>query len=153
MAEKQGSIALLNDPKSQEILHAPIMAHLAYVASDGTPRVMPVWFAWEGGAVVICSVVVAMKLKSMTDGSRVAIEIDETRWPYHRLMLRGTVTTTQFPGVVPGYKETAIRYLGEQFGSMFVGQLEKIGIPMTRIAIKPDWVGLYNFESRNPGQS
>lgn len=153
MPEKQGSLSLLDEPKAQELLHAPLMAHLAYVAGDGTPRVMPVWFAWEDGALIICSVVAALKLKALTDGARVAIDIDETGWPYHRLMLRGTVATTQFPGIVPGYRETAIRYLGEQFGTMFVGQLESIGIPMTRIAIRPDWAGLYNFETRNPGQS
>jgi hypothetical protein len=129
------------------------MVHLAYNASDGTPRVMPVWFAWENGEVIICTIIAAMKLKSLVDGARVALEIDEPNWPYHRLQLRGTVSTSDFPGIVPGYRETAIRYLGEQFGNMFIGQLEGFGIPMKRIAIKPDWVGLYNFETRNPGQS
>jgi hypothetical protein len=153
MPEKQGSLALLNDPKAQELIHAPIMAHLAYVTSNGTPRVMPVWFAWEHGEVVICSVAVAKKLKLLTDGAQVAIDISEDHWPYHRLQLRGTVSTSSFPGVVPGYKDTATRYLGDPFGSRFVGQFEQMGMPMTRIAVRPDWVGLYDFESRNPGQS
>jgi hypothetical protein len=153
MAEKNGSLGVLNEPKSQELLHSALMAHLAYNASDGTPRVMPIWFAWENGEVVICSIVVAMKLKSLVDGARVAIDIDEGGWPYHRLQLRGSVSTSDFPGIVPGYRETAVRYLGDQFGNMFMNQLEGFGIPMRRIAIKPDWVGLYNFETRNPGQS
>jgi hypothetical protein len=57
----------------------------------------------------------------------------------------------QFPGVVPGYRETAVRYLGDQFGNAFLDRFESFGVPMNRIAIKPDWVGLYNFETRHPG--
>jgi len=125
-------------------------AHLATCAMER--GVMPVWFAWKG-ELIICSIIVAVKLKSLTDGARVAIDIDENTWPYHRLMLRGAVSTRQFPGVVPGYRDTAIRYLGEQFGNMFIDQFESMGMPMTRIAVKPDWAGLYNFESRNSGQS
>jgi len=153
MPEKNGELGVLNEAKAQELLHSANMAHLAYIAPDGTPRVMPVWFGWENGEVIICSIIAAMKHKSLVDGARVAIDIDESGWPYHRLMLRGAVTSTTFPGIVPGYRETAIRYLGESFGSAFIGQLESFGIPMKRVAIKPDWVGLYNFETRNPGQS
>jgi hypothetical protein len=153
MPEKNGSVSVLDEPKSQELLHSTNMVHLAYNGPDGTPRVMPVWFAWENDEVVICSIIAAKKIKSLTNGTRVALEIDEPGWPYHRLQIRGEISTSTFPSIVPGYKDTAIRYLGDQFGSMFIGQLESFGIPMVRIAIKPDWVGLYNFETRNPGQS
>ena len=152
MSEKQGSLTLLHDPLSQELLNSPLMAHLAYVASDGTPRIMPIWFAWENGEVIFCSVVVAQKLKSLTDGTKISIDIDRPSWPYPRLLIRGTVSISQFPGVVPGYRETAIRYIGEQYGNMFIGAMESMGMPMTRIAVKPYWVGLYDFESRMPGQ-
>ena len=153
MPEKQGSLALLNESLAQELLHSAIMAHLAYVASDGTPRVMPLWFAWENGEVIFCSVAVAQKLKALTDGTRVAVEIDRDAWPYPRLLIRGTVSLSDFPGIVPGYRETAIRYVGEQGAGMFIGSMESMGMPMKRIAIKPDWVGLYDFEARFPGQS
>ena len=152
MAEKQGTLAVLDDPLSQELLHSALMAHLAYVAPDGSPRIMPIWFAWENGEVIFCSVAVALKLKSLTDGTKVAVDIDRPSWPYPRLLIRGTVSVTDFPGVVPGYRETAIRYIGEQFGNGFIGAVESMGMPMKRIAVKPYWTGLYDFESRMPGQ-
>ena len=43
---KQGDLALLQHPTSQELLHSKIPARLAYVALDGTPRVIPIWFHW-----------------------------------------------------------------------------------------------------------
>jgi len=152
MAEKQGSLALLNDPLSQELLHAPLMAHLAYVVSDGSPRIMPIWFSWEYDEIVFCSVVVALKLKTLTNGTKVAVDIDRPTWPYARLLIRGTVSTTEYAGVVPGYRETAVRYIGEQYGNMFIDAMEGMGMPMMRIAVKPYWVGLYDFENRMPGQ-
>src|SRR5262249_26415767 len=135
-----------------DLLHSPLLAHLAYVAPDGTPRIMPIWFAWEYGEVVFCSVIVAMKLKTLRNGSKVSLAIDRPAWPYPRLLIRGTVSTTEYAGVVPGYRDTAIRYLGEQYGSMFVGAIDDMKMPMKRIAVKPTWVGLYDFESRMPGQ-
>ena len=153
MPEKQGSLALLNDPTTMELLNSATLAHLAYVASDGTPRVMPIWFAWENGEVVFCSVAVALKLKSVVDGAKVAITIDGSTWPYHVVMVRGTVCTSEFPGIVPGYRETAIRYLGEKNGTMFIGAIEGTGLPMKRIAVRPEWVGLLDFQTRWPGQN
>jgi hypothetical protein len=150
MPEKNGSLALLNEPKSQELLRSANMAHLAYNWTDGTPRVTPVWFAWENGELIIASIISSMKFKSLRDGARVAIDIDDSAWPYHRLSIRGAISITQFPGVIPGYRATAVRYLGEQFGNAFIDRFESFGVPMNRVALKPDWVGLYNFENRPP---
>ena len=37
-----GSLALLEDPVAQRLLHATIPARLAYTALDGSPRVVPI---------------------------------------------------------------------------------------------------------------
>ena len=42
MEPKQGDLALLQLPLAQELLHAAVPARLAYVWSDGTPRVVPI---------------------------------------------------------------------------------------------------------------
>jgi hypothetical protein len=41
---------VVNRPISQELL-----ARLAYVAKDGTPRSIPIGFTWNGSAVVMCT--------------------------------------------------------------------------------------------------
>ena len=40
----QGDIALLNDPVARRLLNSTIPARLAYSWTDGTPRVVPIWF-------------------------------------------------------------------------------------------------------------
>jgi nitroimidazol reductase NimA-like FMN-containing flavoprotein (pyridoxamine 5'-phosphate oxidase superfamily) len=47
MPVKQGSVELLQHPASKELLQSAIPARLAYVWTDGTPRVVPIWFHWN----------------------------------------------------------------------------------------------------------
>ena len=44
MPVKQESVELLQHPASKELLQSAIPARLAYVWTDGTPRVVPIWF-------------------------------------------------------------------------------------------------------------
>jgi len=45
---KQGSLELLQEPVSKELLQSKIPARLAYIWTDGTPRVVPILFHWDG---------------------------------------------------------------------------------------------------------
>ena len=114
---------------------------------------MPIWFQWTGEEVVFCSVTNSLKLKALTDCARVAITIDGTTWSYEILLIRGPVKTTLFDGVVPDYRVTAERYLSPQGAKMFIGAIESEGLPMKRIGVKPDWVGLIDFQTRWPQSS
>ena len=44
MPVKQGDLGLLQHPASRELLASTIPARLAYIATDGTPRVIPSGF-------------------------------------------------------------------------------------------------------------
>lgn len=44
MSITQDPLPLLNDPIAQTLLQSTIPAYLAYVADDGIPRVIPIWF-------------------------------------------------------------------------------------------------------------
>lgn len=54
----------LMKPISQEMLNRDV-ARLAYVAKDGTPRVVPIAFTWNGAEVVMCTTTNAPKLASL----------------------------------------------------------------------------------------
>jgi hypothetical protein len=42
LTAERGDLALLDDPVSQELLHATNLARLAYTWGVGTPRVVPI---------------------------------------------------------------------------------------------------------------
>lgn len=48
MALKQGDLGLLESDVAQRLLTSRIPARFAYVALDGTPRILSTWFYWTG---------------------------------------------------------------------------------------------------------
>jgi Pyridoxamine 5'-phosphate oxidase len=144
----QGDVGLLNDPVAQELLNSTIPARLAYSWTDGTPRVVPVWFHWDGTHVVIGTPAGAPKLKALSVHPEVALTIDDNTFPHKVLLIRGEATVEMQPDVVAEYALSATRYFGPEQGPAWVAQLQ--GKPMGRIEISPNWVGILDFESRFP---
>ena len=147
---RQGDVALLRDPVAEGLLRSAVPARLAYNWLDGTPRVVPIWFHWDGKEFVLGTPPRAPKLKAIQTNSRVAMTIDSDTWPHKVLLVRGAATVEMVPGVVPEYALSAKRYLGEKAGSDWVDQIGGMVSEMGRIAIRPDWVGILDFETRFP---
>ena len=150
MPTKQGDITILNNPIAQELLHSKVPARLAYVWPDGTPRVIPIWFHWNGQEIVMGTPLNAPKVKALNEGSKVSMTIDTDTWPHKVLQIRGTVSIETVDGVVPEYALAAERYLGAEGGKGWVEQAKALFPQMTRIVVRPDWVGLLDFEQRFP---
>src|SRR6266508_3505951 len=53
LMEQQGIDDELSTSGAQELLASTSAAHLAYIAKDGTPRVIPVGFFWTGDQFVV----------------------------------------------------------------------------------------------------
>jgi hypothetical protein len=150
MPNAQGSIALLDDPIAKELLCSKIPARLAYIWPDGTPRVVPVWSHWNGSEFVIATPSKAPKLKALRVNSKVALTIDDNTFPHKVLMARGTATLEEVEGVVPEYELAARRYFGEAQGKAWVEQVRQTLLRMVRIRVRPEWVGILDFQSRFP---
>ena len=145
----KGGPELLQDPVAQELLASRIPARLAYVWTDGTPRVVSIWFHWDGTELVMGTLPGAPKLKALHTGDRVAITIDTNDPPHHILSIRGTAEVTESQGVVSEYAQAAMRYLGKEQGEAYVGSLPP-DIRMGRIAVRPDQGVVLDFETRFP---
>lgn len=150
MATKQGSLALLHDPVAQQLLQSPLPAHLAYTWRDGTPRVVPIAFHWNGKELVLGTPSDAPKMKVFRDGTKVAVTIDTDRMPCKVLYIRGTVHLDTVEGVAPEYAAACRRMMGEEAGAAWLAQAGPLISQMTRIFITPEWVGIVDFEQRFP---
>jgi len=150
MPVKQGSLELLQHPASKSLLQSTIPARLAYIASDGTPRVVPIWFHWTGQEFVLGTPPKAPKVKCLSKNSKVALTIDDDKFPHKVLLVRGTAKVETMRGVVPEYELAARRYFGEQQGKAWVAQIAGMSPDMVRIAITPEWVGVLDFQTRFP---
>jgi hypothetical protein len=150
MPTKQGDVALLNDPVAQQLLQSTIPARFAYSWSDGTPRVVPIWFHWNGQEIVLVTPPDAPKMRVLKDGAKVALTIDSDRMPHKVLLIRGTIRTDTVEGVAPEYAAAARRFLGEEQGQAWLSQVAPILPRMVRIVIRPEWAGVMDFETRFP---
>ena len=150
MTTKQGDVGLLNDPVAQQLLQSTFPARFAYNWTDGTPRVVPIGFHWNGAEIVLGTPPDAPKMKALNDGDKVALTIDSDHMPYKVLLIRGSIRIDTVEGVAPEYAAMCRRVMGDEQGQGWVDQLGAISPRMTRIFIRPEWVGVMDFERRFP---
>lgn len=151
MSSKQGDVGLLQEAVAQELLQSKSPAHLAYVWRDGTPRVVPIGFHWNGQEIVLATATDAPKTKVLKNGAKVAITIEHNSSPPKILSIRGTVRTDTVEGLAPEYVAMIRRTMSEEASQTLLNEAGRIYPRMTRIFIHPDWVGLLDFETRLRG--
>jgi Pyridoxamine 5'-phosphate oxidase len=153
----QGDVRLLETEVARRLLASRIPARLAYVAPDGTPRVLATWFHWTGEVLSMPTFLAAPhisrpagRLRVLRANPHVAVTIDTESFPPNVLSIRGRVTIDEVEGVPAEYAASALRYLGEEAGQGYLAQIDQPGTRMARIDLQPEWVGLLDFESRLP---
>ena len=146
----QGDLSLLEHPAAQELLKSKIPARLAYVWTDGSPRVVPIWFHWNGREIIMATPPKAPKLKALAKNPKVSLTIDDNTFPHKVLLIRGTARLEPLNGIVPEYASAAERYFGAEQGKGWVKQLSGMVSSMVRIVVTPEWVGLLDFQTRFP---
>jgi hypothetical protein len=147
---QQGDLALLQHPASQELLQSKIPARLAYVWTDGTPRVIPIWFHWNGHDIVMATPPKAPKLKALAKNPKVSMTIDDNTFPHKVLLIRGSARLQPVEGIVPEYAAAADRYFGPEQGKAWIDRLRTMISSMVRVTVTPEWVGLLDFQTRFP---
>lgn len=147
----RGDRALLDHPIAQQLLHSAIPARLAYVALDGSPRVVPMLFHWTGAEVVVTSWPDDPKVASIQAHPEVALTIDSAEPPFKVLSLRGTAAVALLDGVAPECLPAFQRYFGPEEGSAWVARMQQMTDQMARIAVRPTWIDVIDFETRFPG--
>lgn len=150
MTTKQGSLTLLQDPVAQRLLTSTAPARVAYVWTDGTPRVVPIWFHWDGAQIVLGTPTDAPKLAALARNPKVAVTIDSNEAPYKVLLVRGTAHIETVAGIVPEYALAAERYYGAEAAAQWLATVAAVGMSMARVAITPEWVAMIDFETRFP---
>jgi len=150
MSTKQGDLTLLNDPVAQRLLQSTVPARFAYNWHDGTPRVVPIGFHWNGQEIVLGTPPDAPKMKALRDGDQVALTIDSDTQPYKVLLIRGPIRIDLVEGIAPEYAAMSKRVMGEEGAAAWLAQLAPICPRMNRVFIQPSWVGILDFETRFP---
>lgn len=145
--ERQEIDVELAVPAARELLGSTSAAHLAYIAGDGAPRVVPVGFYWTGDEFVISTAVTAPKVAALMAHPAVALAIDAGDAPggARSLSIRGQADVQIVDGVVPEYLAAARRSMDADAAAVFEQNVRRMYGQMARIAVTPTWVRFYDF--------
>ena len=125
MTPDEARALLYDDPVAQRLLDSANPARMAYVARDGTPRVVPVGFLWTGTTIVVGTVPGSAKVRALEANPSVALTIDTSPpvWPPNALFVRGTAEVTIVEGVFPEYVDASRKVTPpEAFGEWEQGE-------------------------------
>lgn len=88
-------------------------ANLATIMPDGSPQVTPVWFDWQNGVLRVNTAKGRTKARNMTQGSSVAVSIQDPDNPYRYVQIRGRVARVAEEGADAHINSLAKKYLGQ----------------------------------------
>ena len=77
--EVSGEVELLGGALARELLQARLIANLATFDGDGTIHLVPMWFLWENGAVLMPTSGTSRKARNVRRDARAAVMIDDSR--------------------------------------------------------------------------
>ena len=141
---------VLSRPLSQELLNRDV-TRLAYVAKDGTPRNVPIAFAWNGSEIVICTAKNAPKLPSLRRNPAVALTIDTEVHPPKILLIRGQAELDVVDGIPDEYLEANSTYaMTPEQRVEWEAEVRSLYDGMVRIVVTPTWAKLIDFETTLP---
>lgn len=150
----QGDINLLDHDIAQRLLISKELARVSYLALDGTPRVVPMMFHWNGEnrELILIAFTSTWKVAALRKRPDIAITIDTSSGVRPEILsIRGQATVSDVEGIAPEYVLMNNRYLGEHWAELRIDEVRELGMEMVRIAVRPTWVGVLDFKTRFPG--
>ena len=149
----------MEQPRIDEILAGEVarkllqrtIARIAYVARDGSPRVVPVGYLWNGSAFVICTATNAAKVKALEVNPDVALTIDTDDFPPNVLLVRGKAELEWVDGIPDEYMQmNDPSYMTPEQREAWEAGVRSLYDAMYRIRVVPNWVKVLDFETTLP---
>ena len=148
--QRDAIVDLMNDPVAQELIQAPIHARLAYNAKDGSPRVIPIGYTWDGEVFVMGSPVNSPKIGALAANPKVALTVDTSSFPPHVLLVRGEAAIEVVDGVPDEFVEASRRFIGDDGMPEWEAGVRALYKRMAIIRVTPTWAKILDFETRLP---
>lgn len=135
---------------AHKLLQRP-MARLAYIARDGTPRVIPIGYTWNGSAIVMCTATNAAKVKALQVNPDVALTIDTDEFPPNVLLLRGKAELEWVDGIPDEFIQmNDPSYMTPEQREEWEAGVKSLYKAMYRIRVVPRWAKVLDFETTLP---
>ncbi len=84
---------------AEQRLRSDKVAWLTTVGSNGRPYTVPVWFLWEGNAVLLFSQPNKQKVRNLRKNTRVTLALDDTKVGEDVVVVEGTAELLDDPAI------------------------------------------------------
>ncbi len=98
--------------KAIKLIDGKNFGNLAFVMSDGSPHVSPVWVDREGDLILVNTAGGRAKAKYLKSNHRVALSIFSQQNPYEKVVIKGRVLDMTKKGAEEHNSKLSVKYLG-----------------------------------------
>ena len=119
------------DPRAADLLGRAIIGQLGFHGLDGYPHVLPVWYEYRAGDVLIASPPGTYKARALTKDGRAALSVSTVERPYWIVSVVGDAVVEPLPEKerIEFISAIAPRYLGPVAGRHYIDSWSKGGHP------------------------
>jgi Pyridoxamine 5'-phosphate oxidase len=140
---------ILTDPVTLDLVEKQPIMQIAYAATDGGPRAVPLGYLLREGKFLFFTIPTSDKVDALHRDPRIALTIDVYPPPCC-LLVRGTADLREEDGVPDDYLEASFRTMPEDQHVGFEEQVRALYDSMVRIEVTPTWVRLNDFRRTAP---
>src|SRR6266705_63919 len=98
--------------KAIKLIDGKNFGNLAFVMSDGSPHVSPVWFDRDGDLILVNTAEGRARAKYLKTNHRVALSIFNQQNRYEKVVIRGRVLDMTNKGAEEHSNKLSMKYLG-----------------------------------------
>ena len=104
---------VLNSELARELLGARLMANLATHSRDGAIHLVPMWFLWDGEAIMIPTNHATQKARNLERDPRASVMIDDSRQAFdlRGITVMGEVKLVRAPDSLRLNRSIHLKYL------------------------------------------
>jgi len=119
------------DPRAADLLSRPLIGQLGFHGLDGYPHVIPVWFEFRAGALLIASQPGTYKGRALSRDGRAALSVSTAERPYLIVSAVGDATVQRLAESerIELVSVLAQRYLGPEGAQRYLEIWSKGGHP------------------------
>jgi PPOX class probable F420-dependent enzyme len=128
---------------------------LGYLASDGRPLVVPVWFLVDDGELVFNTSRDSAKGHALARDPRVTVCVDDAHPPFSFVQVQGVAATSEDPQeLLDTAIRLATRYMGADRGDEFGRRNAAMAVGGLVVRVRPTRVvSAFNLQDRRHGPS
>lgn len=135
----------MTEAEIEDLLKKPLVAKLATIIKDGTPRITGLWFENRGKTMVFNTHEKTTHASNIKRNPKVAVFIDTVEWPYKGVHMTGKARVDTRASTKEEIGEMYTRYMGDYQKAVAYGEKLISWGKRVFITFEPERIVTYDF--------